>query len=161
MCTAEYTPGRSKNKSNWESQIIKNKFEQELQDGKISRVTDTPRCIHDVFVVPKEEGGGRVVVDCSRPKCLSINNYTDCVRLKFSYKSLNDVTDMLQYGDFIGMVDIKDVYRAVSIHPKDRKLQGLSCQVSSDEVKFFQDNLLCMGLALSPFIFSKISDFCC
>ena len=54
-----------------------------------------------------------MVVDCSRPKDLLVNNSTDSVELKCSYKSSGNVTDMLQEGDYIGTLDIKDAYRAV------------------------------------------------
>ena len=117
-----------------------------------------PTCTHDVFVVPKGDGGGGVVVDCSRPKHVSVNNSTDSVKLKFSYNSLSNVTDLLHQGDYLATLDIKGANRAVSIHPSNRDFQGLRCKFSDGKIRFFQDNRLCMGLSSSPFIFSKM---CC
>ena len=156
---SDYNPGKLKNKSNWESTIIEEKFRAEERQNYISSVEAVPICTHDVFVVPKGDGGGRVVVDCSRPKHVSVNNSTDSVKLKFSYKSLSNVTDLLQQGDYLATLDIKDAYRAVNIHPSNRKFQGLCCKLLDGKIHLFEDNRLCMGLSSSPFIFSKMSDF--
>ena len=56
-------------------------------------------------------------MDCSRPKNISVNNSTNNVKLKFSYKALANVAELLQHRDFIDTVDIKDAYRAVSVYP--------------------------------------------
>ena len=96
-----------------------------------------PICTHGVFVVPKQDGGGRVVVDCSKPKNNSVNNSTKFVKLKFSYKTISNVTELLEQGDYIGTVDIKDAYRAVSIHPNDHKFQGLYYMNRNDDIIFF------------------------
>ena len=55
-------------------------------------------------------------------------------------------------------MDIKDAYRAVHIHPADRPKQGLLVTID-EEINYFVDNRQCMGLSLSPYIFSKISEF--
>ena len=158
-CSSQYLPPKGTKKSLWELNFIRKHFLSELDQDRVSYVSSTPNCIHDVFVVPKDGGGGRVVVDCSRPKEFSVNNSTDEVKMKFSYKSLGNVTDMLQKGDYIGTLDIKDAYRAVNIHPSDRQFQGLRCNMGLNNYKIFEDNRLCMGLSSSPYIFSKISDF--
>ena len=57
-CALAYNPGKLKKKSNWESNIIEEKFRAEVQQNYISPVETMPTCIHDVFVVPKGDGGG-------------------------------------------------------------------------------------------------------
>ena len=99
------------------------------------------------------------MVDCSWPRHVSVNNSTDSVKLKFSYKCLSNVTDLLQQGDYLATLDIKDAYRAVNIHPSNRKFQGLRCKFLDGNIHIFEDNRLCMGLSSSPFIFKIISDF--
>ena len=64
-------------------------------------------------------------MDCSRRSGSSVNSITDEVCVKFSYKSVNTVAELMEAGDWMYMVDIKDAYRAVCIHPEDRDSQGL------------------------------------
>ena len=51
----------------WERDLIGDKLRTELSAGMISELEKT-NCIHAMFVVPKDEGGGSLVVDCSQPK---------------------------------------------------------------------------------------------
>ena len=131
----------------------------EQEKDYITSVDIAPLCVHDVFVVPKGDGGGRVVVDCSRPRNKSVNNYTESVKLKFSYKSLAHVTDLLKPNDYVATVDIKGAYRAVKIHPDDRKFQSLHHSPRGGPLSYFEDNRLCMGLSSSPFIFQRYQSF--
>ena len=39
------------------------------------RAESKPICLHGIFVVPKNEGGGQSMVDCSKPVSLSVNNF--------------------------------------------------------------------------------------
>ena len=58
------------------------------------------------------------ILDCSRPEGDSVNSYTDGVTVKFSYNSMDDVAALMQRSDTLVMVDIRDAYRVVSIHPR-------------------------------------------
>ena len=64
----------------WDRDLIGGKLRTELSAGMISEV-DT--CIHVMLVVPKDGGGGRVVVESSKPKSCSVNNATNSVAAKF------------------------------------------------------------------------------
>ena len=156
-----YDSCRRKARSEWESNIIERKLRAEIQQGILSVVKEPPACIHGVFVVPKDDGGGRAVVDCSQPPDRSVNNYTASVSCKFSYNGVEDVVDVIEIGDHLASIDIKDAYRAVPIHPVDRSKQGIKWEFSGDDgrVTYMVDNRLCMGLSSSPYIFSKLSDF--
>ena len=154
-----YDSAGSKRMSGWEHDLIEEKFRFELGEGMITEVA-TPQCIHGVFVVPKDDGGGRSVIDCSRPRGKSVNEATGTIASKFKYKGVDDVVEMLQRDDFLSSIDIKDAYRAVHIHPGDRTKQGLKWKFKGERVfTYMVDNRLCMGLSSSPFIFSCISDF--
>ena len=105
--------------------FISKKLQDELDKGYISRAVKTPYCSHNVFCVPKSSGEGyRCVVDCSRPYNLSVTNYVEKVSRTFSYKGIDNLIDQIVTYDYIAIVDIKDTYRAVSIHPLDRKKTG-------------------------------------
>ena len=83
---AKHRNVRDKNLRN----IITSKFLTELDQGIISISPSPPTCIHNMFCIPKESGG-RGIVDCSRPKGTSVNNYTDQVANTFHYNSVDNV----------------------------------------------------------------------
>ena len=55
-------------------------------------------------------------------------------------------------------MDIKNTYRAVSIHPCDREHQGIVWD-SGQGLEMLIDNRICMGLSWSPYIFTMFSNF--
>ena len=63
-----------------------------------------------MFVVPKEGGGGRLIIDCSKPHGGSVNCHFDKIASKFKYLSVDNILDCLQPGDFLASIDIKDTY---------------------------------------------------
>ena len=77
--------GGTGKKSDWEGEIITKKMREELASGNISEISSKPVCTLVIFVVPKDDGGGRVVVDCSWPEADSVSKFTDEVCRKFSY----------------------------------------------------------------------------
>lgn len=158
--TNTYDSVRKKKCNAWEANIIDKKLRDEIDTGIVTKVDTPPQCIHGIFVVPKDDGGGRAVVDCSRPYGSSVNNATESVCNKFSYQSVDDVVAKLEIGDYLCSIDIKDAYRAVAIYPGDRTKQGLRWRFAGeDSDTYLRDNRLCMGLSSSPFIFNKLSDF--
>ena len=82
----------------------------------------------------------------------------DKCTIKFAYKSVDNVPDIMLEGDFM-LVDISDAYRALNIHPSSACRQGLYWQFDKNVTTFLRDNRLCMGLRSSPFVFSKLLDF--
>ena len=65
---------------------------------------------------------------------------------------------LLQPNDFMAVVDTKSAYRAVSIHPDNKKYMGLRWEIEGKEV-FIEDSRLCFGLSLGPMAFNSISHF--
>ena len=158
-CETAYLPTLRQTRDREIRGMIQGKLEGEIDRGCISVVDQAPPCVHNIFCVPKDDGGGRAIVDCSRPKGRSVNDFTDTVAVKFSYKSVDEVVELMEQGDYMSTIDIKDAYRAVSIHPRDRERQGLHWIFRGKECTYMKDNRLCMGLSSSPYVFSKISDF--
>lgn len=73
----------------------------ELSSGALSLVEDRPHCVHTLGAVPKPDGGIRPVTDCSHPKGMSINDHMDVNDLKFKYKSIDTVVDLINKGVFM------------------------------------------------------------
>ena len=134
------------------------KLTMELAEQMISKVNSPCSCVHPFGAVPKGDVDFRAIVDCSNPDSFSVNSFTQDCKIPFHYRSLQDVTDLLQENDFLSTVDISNAYRAVHIHPTCRNRQGLSWDFGEGLI-YLRDNRLCMGLSSSPFVFSKISDF--
>ena len=129
----------------------------ELVEGKISEVTVRPHCVHALGGVEKSNGKLRPITDCSRPDGVSVNNFMSDVFKNFSYKSVDDVTQCLQGGEFISVTDISSAYRSVSIFEDHSKYQGFSWEMDG-ETRWYQENRLCFGLRTAPFIFNQLSE---
>ena len=132
----------------------------ELSEGYLKIVETKPNCIHSIGAVPKPDGGVRPIIDCSRPDKKSVNNYCSGIEESFTFKSVENVLALLQPNDFMAVIDIKSAYRAVSIHPENKKYMGLRWDLQGKEV-FIEDSRLCFGLSLGPMVFNSISNFVC
>ena len=130
----------------------------ELAEGIISEVDYVPACIHALGAVSKPSGGIRPITDCSRPEGKSVNNYCTELFKEFSYKSVDDVVEILKWGMYMSVVDIKAAYRAVPIRESHRKFMGFEWELDGIK-KVFVENRLCFGLRLGPQYFQLISNF--
>ena len=71
--------------------VISKKLSTELDNGFISIADAPPRCIHNVFAVPKSTGDGlRTIMYCSKPADHSVNNFVNEISKTFSYKGMDD-----------------------------------------------------------------------
>ena len=131
---------------------------RELAEGMVSEVSFIPHCIHALGAVPKPGGKIRPLTDCSRPVRESINNFCGELYGEFSYRSVDDIIQMLEPGEFMSVIDIKAAYRAVPIFPLHRKYLGFRWELDGKESTFV-DNRMAFGLRLGPLYFDKISRF--
>ena len=99
-CDLSYDVKRTKTKSDWEIGILLAKFKDEYENGVISKAPETHLYTHTAFIVPKDDGGGCMVVDCSKPHNCSVNRCPGSISEKFSYSGVDTVTDILEKGDF-------------------------------------------------------------
>ena len=133
------------------------KLLEELAEGKVQEVAYTPRCIHALGAVPKPDGSIRPITDCSRPEGISINNWMETTAKTFTYNSVDTVAKLVHQGDYLCVVDIKNAYRSVSIHPSHRDFQGLRWTFEQGPVTMV-NNRLCFGCKCGPYIFDSISN---
>lgn len=116
----------------------------ELENGMLSEVSSKPHCIHALGAVPKPDGGMRPITDCSRPDGVNVNRHMNSLVQTFKFKSIDNVIDGLQCGDFMAVVDIKNAYRSVPINPDHSIYQGFRWKLDpEDEEKFYVDRRLC------------------
>ena len=71
------------------SQMDRN-IADELRAGKVSLVSDRPRCVHSLGAVRKGNGKLRPITDCSRPEGSSIYNYMDTTCHEFTFTRIDD-----------------------------------------------------------------------
>ena len=131
---------------------------RELGEGMVSEASEFPHCIHSLGAVPKQDGGIRPITDCSRPLHESVNNFCGSLFKEFSYKSVDNVVELLTWGNHMSVIDIKSAYRAVPIMEQHRKYMGFQWEVNG-VLKTFVDNRMCFGLRLGPQYFQRISNF--
>lgn len=108
--------------------------------------------------MPKPDGGIRPITDCSLPAGKCINDNMDGLTRSFSFKSVDNVVQLMNQGDYVSIVDTRSVYRAVAVNPEHSQLQGIRWEVDGED-KFLLDRRLCFGLRCAPFYFFLISDF--
>ena len=130
----------------------------DLEEGRISEASSKTTCIHTLGAVPKSNGGYHTITDCSMPKGESVNNYSDTLAPKFKFETLDYVTDRLEEGAYMSVIDIKSAYRAVSVNPDHWEFQGFRWELDGEEHTYI-DHRLCFGGRTAPYYFNLISDF--
>lgn len=130
----------------------------EIEMGKLTKVSEKPTCIHAMGVVKKKDSSKiRPITDCRRPIDVSVKNFADEVLDEFKFVTLDEIICKIVEGkNFLSTVDLASAYRAVLIHPDNRQYFGL---MKGDDI--LVDNFLCFGCKAAPFIFNRITDSVC
>lgn len=129
-----------------ENLVIKREITTQLSQNVIERVfTKEPdEYISNIFVVPKRDGGDRVILNLKR-----LNEYV--LNSHFKMNSLNTAIDLMRKDCYMASVDFKSAYYSVSVRKFCRKL----LRFRFDGIKY-QYTCLPMGLATGPRDFTKI-----
>lgn len=78
--------------------------------------------------------------------------------ISVQYKSIDNVVEVMNQYDYMGVMDIKSAYHSVSVNPEHVKYQGLKW-ILEGESRYLVDHRLCFGLKCGPYYFNLISDF--
>jgi ribonuclease HI len=97
-----------------------------------------------VFVVPKNSGDWRLVIDLK-----SLNSHIEAPHFKMSTVAV--VLNTLRPGDWAFKLDLQDAYLHVPIHPKSQKYLRFAFQG-----KVYQFRALPFGLNVAPLVFTKL-----
>ena len=114
--------------------------------------------ISPLGLIPKKNKPNkwRLIVDLSAPKGASVNDGIDTVSSSISYATVDHLASLvlgLGRGSYLVKADIKEAYRMVPVHPRDRWLLGVKW-----EGIIYVDKVLPFGLRSAPKIFSAIAD---
>ena len=106
---------------------------------------DKPKCIQiNIFLVRKKDGGNRPVINLKK-----LNKFLPYHHLKM--EGLQSLKYLLDQGDFLCKIDLKDAYFAIPLEKTSRKYKRFLWE--GDLYKF---TCLCFGLACAPQIFTKL-----
>ena len=141
---------------------LSDKIDKEVSLGRFAGPFDCPSLpnlrVSPVGVVPKSDGGWRLITHLSYPEGDSINDGIDQSFCSVHYTSFDKVTDMIIYSlgrsACIAKRDLKSAYRLLPIRVDDFPLLGI--KVGS---KYYVDKFLPMGLSQSANLFEKFSTF--
>ncbi|MES9970252.1 MAG: reverse transcriptase domain-containing protein [Candidatus Thiodiazotropha sp.] len=128
---------------------------KEIQMGNYVVVSDPPDIISPMGVIPKPDGGVRLIHDCSQPEGGSVHDYcTSDWKQKFS--RVDDAAALVTEGCYMAKVDLKSAYRSVPISQHSQRVTGLKWQFGKRTV-FLKDTKLCFGSRLAPGIFHRLT----
>ncbi|XP_064113369.1 uncharacterized protein LOC135220008 [Macrobrachium nipponense] len=125
-------------------QILLDLLDQMLEKRAVERVLslNSPGFYNRLFLVPKQSGGWRPVLDVSR-----LNLFVK--KEKFKMETSQSVLATLRPGDWMVSLDLQDAYFHVPIHPRSMKYLRF---VLKGQV--FQFRALCFGLSTAPMVFT-------
>ena len=126
--------------------VLARELQQLLQKRAVEPVlnTDSPGFYNRLFVVPKESGGWRPVIDLSE-----VNRYLRVPRFKM--ETANSIRHSLRRGEWVVSIDLKDAYFHVPLATSARKFTRFVIDGRS-----YQFRALPFGLATAPLAFTKL-----
>lgn len=140
---------------------LKLKIGKEVELGRIAGPFKTLPIsnlqISPIGLVPKSNGGWRLITHLSYPNAGGINQFIDPEHCTVKYTSFDRVVEMLSQigrGAKMGVLDIKNAFRLLRVHPGDFDLLGFKF-----DNEFYIDKCLPMGCARSCRIFESFSSF--
>ena len=104
-------------------------------------------------VVPKHDGGWRIIYHLSAPDGLSINDFIDPFSYSLKYCSIDDactIINKLGPGALLSKINLKDAFRLIPIQSSDWNLLGICWRQ-----KFYIDTCLPFGLRSAPYLFNR------
>lgn len=140
---------------------LMDKISKEIKLGRIMGPFDqlpiSNLHISPVGIVPKSDGGWRMITHLSYPSDRGINDFIDPDLCTVQYASFDGVVDMiasLGRGALIGKMDVKSAFRLIPIYPGDFDLLGFSVDGS-----YYIDKCLPMGCSISCKIWETFATF--
>ena len=141
-------------------EVIDTALKKECEAGRILGPFSTPPLSNfrtsGLGLVPKHDGGWRVIYHLSTPIGLSINDFIDPSTYSLSYCSVDDAyafVNQLGAGTLLSKIDLKDTFRLIPVHPADWNLLGIHWKQ-----QFFIDTCLPFGLRSAPFLFNQLAN---
>ena len=146
--------------ANQQPEVIDATLEKECEVGRILGPFESPPLPNfrtsGLGLVPKHDGGWRIIYHLSAPLNHSINDFINPVDYSLSYCSIDDAYDFINKlgpGTLLSKIDLKDAFRLIPINPSDWNLLGIHWKG-----KFYVDTCLPFGLRSAPYLFNRLSE---
>ena len=127
-----------------ESSVISAEILRLQEKGAVTEVASGKGFVSNIFVVPKSDNKWRLILNLK-----ALNLYTQ--HMHFKMEDIRCVKDLLNRGDYMCKLDLKDAYLSIPIKESHRKFLKFRWQG-----KIFQYNALPFGLAKAPRVFTKV-----
>lgn len=140
------------------SRLHKEATEQVLKEIKMGHyevLAEPPKIISPIAVIPKPNGGVRLIHDCSRPEGQALNDYCSA-DWKQKFSRVDDAAALVTKGCFMAKIDLQHAYRQVPISKHSQKATGLEWQFG-DRIVYLRDTRLPFGSKLAPGIFHRLT----
>ena len=140
--------------------VINKALSKEVAEHRIAGPYPTPPFpdLHcsGIGVVPKKDGGWRLINHLSAPSGLSINDFIDPYDYSLQYTNTDEAIRICQHfgtGTLMAKVDLKNAFRLCPVRHKDWHLLGIHWRN-----QFFVDKCLPFGLRSAPYLFNMVAD---
>ena len=142
------------------SQVVNEALKNEVTEKRMAGPFNTPpynnlRC-SGIGVVPKKDGGWRLINHLSAPKDNSINDFIDPEEFSLQYATIDDAIRLchtLGRGALMAKVDLKHAFRLCPVRRDDWHLLGIHW-----DGKYYVDKCLPFGLRSAPYLFNMVAD---
>ena len=132
----------------------------ELTENRIAGPYSAPPCpalrCSGLGVVPKKDGGWRLIHHLSAPHDHSINDHIDPNECSLQYCTVDDAIALCQdigTGALMAKVDLKNAFRLCPVRQEDWHLLGMYWRNH-----YFVDKCLPFGLRSAPYLFNTVAD---
>lgn len=128
-----------------ESAFVDEEVSQLLRLGAIERTTpEQVRYLSPLKVTPKKNNKLRLVLNLWR-----LNEHVAAP--KFRYESMKELQQIVQPGDYMFTIDLKNGFHHVPVHPDSRPFLAFRWKGN-----FYRYKVLPFGLSASPYCFTKV-----
>ena len=126
-------------------EALSNEIEKHVKNNVVSLVpVSEEHLVSRVFVVKKNSGGFRMVLDLSY-----FNKFVN--KVHFRMENLSTIKELLSPNDFMVSLDLKDAFFSIPIHYESKKFTCFEFNGAR-----YNFNCLPFGFSASPRIFSKV-----
>ena len=136
--------------------VIDATLQKECEVGRILAPFQTPPlpnfCTSGLGLVPKNDGGWRIIYHLSAPTGHSVNDFIDPFTYSLSYYSIDDaytIINKLKPGALLSKIDLKDAFHSIPVRPADWNFLGIYWKHN-----FYIDTCLPFKLRSAPYLFN-------
>ncbi len=139
--------------------VIDEALQKECRAGRMAGPYPHPPCTNlrcsGLGVVPKKDGGSRIIYHLSAPHGYSVNDFINPLDFSLSYCSIDEAIAMVNQlgpGALMGKIDLKSAFRLCPVRKQDWHYLGIHWKGA-----YYIDKCLPFGLRSAPFLFNLLA----